>query len=272
MEKIIKIVTLLFALTATTNAVVFNCVELKEYYWPVLGTYYSCYNAVAVSNLENPIVTEITGIHMANRANVDVRGFYILSHKNLTYIPQGLEHFFPNMIAYAIGHGSGVKNISSCDLKGYGKLQLIALGGNNIDSVPGDFLKYTPEVVVFHIHYNQIKYFGSEIFPALQKLKSADFTFNQCVNKSASNNAQMPGIIETLRSNCTDITVQQNTKTCGTECSAVNLAGRVCRLEERNTYLEAEYIRMNQMLYEAYTKVLQIEMKLLLSQSVPVYN
>ena len=83
---------------------------------------------------------------------------------------------------------------------------------------------------------SKISHVSEGLLDGLKNLERADFRYNLCINKAASNFSQVPALIEALKLNCSDIEPETTTTTSTTfqppKYEISNFEKFVCELED----------------------------------------
>ncbi len=196
-EIILQTFTLICIISPPTFALTLHC-KFNDY---IYDGNYKC----EVENLRiierNEIVSEISGTHIsARRSNADV---IILEIEDQTvyYLPKDLGQFFPNLY-YLNVYRSKLREITKNDLKDFPKLKTIAVGYNDIESLPGDLFENNQELVHVGFPSNKIKTIGQNIFKSLSHLEGANFLRNECISQQASNRDFIDDLVNTIKNEC----------------------------------------------------------------------
>lgn len=180
---------------------------------------------------------------MGNRTNDDI-DVISLERTNLTFIPQGLEHFFPNMIGIYMFNTS-LAVLNGNELNKYVNLTWFAVEESLLERVPGNFFDFTPNVVSIWFIECKINHLGANLFQPLNitALKLLSFVNNVCINEYAfgdsNNNTAIRRLIDNVISKCPDI---QETTTEGSKCWEGDLDEMICSLIDRDAHLTS-YIK-----------------------------
>ena len=109
--------------------------------------------------------------------------FYYPVYFQLDSMPSNVATFFPN-IEIIVCASCGLWYIDAVDLEQYQHLTYLLLNNNHFTTLPGDLLKYSPNIVDLHLSGNEISSIGEGFFDAVPKLDTLDFSGNPCYNKS----------------------------------------------------------------------------------------
>lgn len=91
------------------------------------------------------------------------------------------------------------------ELDEYPKLQFFRMWTGKLQRVPGNFFHLTPSIKYIDFDGNDIKHVGKNLIENLRDLQVADFQNNFCINTFASDESEVPALLEVLFQNCTDI-------------------------------------------------------------------
>lgn len=185
---------------STINALKLDCNYAVRSSWGGIRADYSCLAKITLSGDERN-VTEVTGVHQAERSNSDVILFMVENQLQLTVFPGNLIHFFPNVEKIVIINTS-INRISRRDLQGMPGLRTFQITTGKLTEVRNDLFLDNPllEVVIFQRH--QIKHFGDRVFDPLPKLNELHLQWNPCISKYVMNRANVLNLIAEIRKTC----------------------------------------------------------------------
>lgn len=246
---------LIVAFFATSRALELNCNNFIMREMNQLPMTYSCYLPELLRIEENQTVTAVFGIHIEGKSNLDVGMLYIRNYTSLEYFPRGIDKFFPNLIALAIDY-CDINFLNGDEISAFPNLFWFVLNFNpNLIRIPGNFFSNNPNMATIWFAGNSIKQVGENLLSSLTNLNWASFLNNYCINRIAFTSAQIPSIIETLASNCTDIQLTTTTTTTVPPSNCGNLNEVVCKLQEQNQILLDDNSRMKSQIEEINTKL-----------------
>lgn len=242
-------------LFATALAITFDC-QFAQITWNTIGSSYTC--VTIPSDIEsNRSLTSVTGNHLSGYSNVDVRAIYITECRNLTFIPQRMGNFFPNVAGLVIDF-CGISTLNGNDLNGHNNLQWISLINNDIEHIPGDFFSQNSNMSFAHFNQNMISSVGENLLISLESFQLAHFWENVCINDGANQAAFIPNLIMNLRNNCavpedTTTPIPSTTTTLSTTTSSTSeptcdINETICDLQMQNENLLHQNAEMKEKL------------------------
>jgi archaellum component FlaC len=263
-----KVLIIFLLLISCANGISVTCEFYNDSIWSVIGKVYYCEVASMNFSDNSTHVTEVSGIHLSEMTNSDVKMIYFsyvnCLQLNLTTIPKGFTNFFPNLIGLQINN-CPITSLNGDELEDYPNLEYYVHYQTNLTRISGRFFAPTPKMKAMYFRSNKIQHVGG-LLDNLEDLEYADFYTNVCINRAALSRSQLPGLIEALRQNCTDIeqdttttllTTQTPTQgtfstTQGTtstnqppRCEIDDLEDFVCGLDEEIGNLKETYKIMN---------------------------
>ena len=174
-------------------------------YWPYkAGTI--CETASLELTSPNQVVTTINGQVGSFYHNQKVEKLHINS-RGLRYMPKGIDKFFPDLEALWI-ENSELKTIKQADFKSFPKLKEVYMVNNKIEKLDSNLFQLNPELRALQFNANKIKIIGRNILSPLLKLDQADFSLNDCINKSAYEKKEFPELIAEMESKCAPPTTE----------------------------------------------------------------
>lgn len=204
-------VILIVALLKSSHSVTIDCqdyrVELYKDNWKVSLTkkLYSCHHASVSSKCgTTKEVLAVSGLHMPNKSNSDVKMLYFNPSKRARAIPRNIGKFYENLEVLRMP-SSGITKVAKEDFESIPKLKLLYLGENKIKYLPKDVFKYVPEIKFLAINSNPITNIGSSTFSSLPKLVYLSAYKLSCAKKwyeSRKDRRGVEKIIFELRRRC----------------------------------------------------------------------
>lgn len=82
-------------------------------------------------------VVNVTGIHMIGGNHTEVQALRFLHKTNITFIPNGIGQFFPNLKGLSFLN-CNIKNISKDHLAEFPEMYQVSYSLNQIEVVPSD--------------------------------------------------------------------------------------------------------------------------------------
>lgn len=144
------------------------------------------------------------GTHAAGYLSSDVKAIWFRANcDQLTHVPRGLLDFFPNIVEISI-HYCGIVTLSGRELEEYPKLQSWTMHGTEVEKIPGNFFKATPDMSFVGFQNNKIKFVGRKLLENLTKLQKVNFQENVCINDFSMNFNEVKKLIESLKLKCAD--------------------------------------------------------------------
>lgn len=187
------------AVTSTVYALTFDC-RFVNVVWMGIGMNYQC--QTKPFNVDSTqYLTNVTGVHMENKNNVDVAAIHISNCTDLNYIPKGLLSIFPNLIGMYL-HGCGIASLNGTELNEYPTLKLFALELSPLDHVPGNLFAQNPDVFFVSFNDNKINSTGRDLLSNLNKLSEIYFENNVCIDVHANTVQQVNEAKENLIQQC----------------------------------------------------------------------
>ena len=186
------------------NTLIFNC-TFSASGWILIGNVYQCQSTPIFSGKD--VLEDVQGTHLEGNGDADVKAL-AFNEQNVRKFPQGIENFFPNLIALRCAN-SGLIEISAEDLKPFSGLRVLWLPYNKLISIDSDLFKYTPRLQVINVAVNKIESVGTEAFAVLDDLSYFSFFYNPCFNGEAVNRAGVLELIANIESNCSHLSVKK---------------------------------------------------------------
>ena len=156
----------LIFIIAAVKGIKHKCEYLNGMNFTSLQRFYLC----SVSQIEfdenSTHITEISGEHIPEMSNEDVRAVWysglepqICIEYNLTIIPRGFLHFFPNVFGLYFNN-CRIDSIVHDDLAEYENLESFMLENSNVEEIPGDLFSSNPNLLFISLARNRIYYVG----------------------------------------------------------------------------------------------------------------
>lgn len=202
-RKIFLLITLKLHLIQSLSI---NCL-FQTYSWNnLLGTYYCCeVKNITNSEINSVNVTEITGQHQSGRDNNDVRFIFFngwTSEINQTFIPRGLQFFFPNTVMIIFWR-AGISELFADDLVNFPKLIHFELERGPILSIPANFFERNLKLERVKMYaINSLRHVGENLLGNLKNLTIADFRFSGCVREIAEGQYEIHELNQRLHILC----------------------------------------------------------------------
>lgn len=190
---------ILFLLFSSVSAITFDCTFDNNTTWSGgVGQLYRC-NAKLSGIVDSRKLTGVTGNHLSGKTNKDVGAIDISGYAGLQYFPQNMKKFFPNLVAIFL-IGTGIKTLKGDELQDFPRLKLFSLSYGQLERVPANFFKATPDMRQIAFHNNRIVNVDGNVLNSLEKLYWVSFERNICI--SMSSDSSLDGLIANLRRFC----------------------------------------------------------------------
>lgn len=151
----------------------------------MFGSIYTCQvktNTYIISPDSVDILTA-KGTHKNGSNNNDVLGIRAENSKFL-YFPHGLKKIFKKLRTIWI-ESCQMKEIHQTDLMLYPDLEILCIGGNDIQVFEEDLFKYNPDLRVISCWSCKIFHIDPKVFDNLSKLSDIWLVLNQCIDKKS---------------------------------------------------------------------------------------
>jgi hypothetical protein len=193
----------LLAIFTSSSAIVINC-KFDNKSFSQLDSFYAC----AVTSLEikfKRIITKVNGNHLHGKTNKDVKTLFFEEFSEITFIPRGIENFFPNI--FALGFDlCNITQLNAEDLKPLKNLEWFSIERNfYLERIPSKFFANNPKLKALWFSHNNIKHVGVNLLDSLSHLRWVNFVNNPCVNKFATFPSDLIELKEILKINCPDV-------------------------------------------------------------------
>lgn len=243
-----NILLILFFTISSGSAITFNC-SYSFNDFVLIGKEYTCW--ATISNVtESNVLLDVIGTHQPDKDNSDVFALEIQNATQLSFIPQGIEIFFPNLWALIIGNHSIVE-LEGDELRNYNDLRLFGLINGKLEKISGDLFDPTPHMTHLWLTKNKIKNMSENFINYSENLMFAEFSDNDCISMQATNQFEMEDLAENLRVNCTEgssdaiavpaVVVEALIEdTSENKCEKGGEIERICRLERDNEILNGK--------------------------------
>ena len=242
-----KSLIFILSIISTVRAVTFNC-EFRFVESLNLFSTYSCDDPIVSNVNESENLTAVSGTHMSGKTNNDVKGLFINHVPHLTFIPRGIENFFPNLQALG-SFNTSISTLNGDELEPFTNLYWFRFVNiHGFERVPGNLFSSNPSMRHVDFSNNNIKHVGENFLNNNTNMIRLEFDNNYCVNQSAKYTS-IPPLIDHLRTNCTDIEVTTEEPSCG------DFNEIICELQEQNLILMAKNEEMKEEIQVLNTKV-----------------
>lgn len=197
MSKII----LFFALISTSSAVFLQYTGWNEHNSGSIGPVWGIFFKPVEIDLTEVVTGHNVMSYPAGKNANSTRFIGINTCTQLTYIPKGIKHFWPNVIALAF-HVCAFESITYESLHGFEKLQSLTFIKTPLHFLPANLFKLTPLLQDFFAQSNQIKIVEEHIFQLVPLLRYVDLSNNVCINDYALTREEIPALERELRRSC----------------------------------------------------------------------
>lgn len=263
-------------LVTTTNAFHSHC--KYEFVLPLtMTTVYGCLSTVTLT--ESTALESVTGGHKGERSNDDVEffGMDLLENQFMPFFPQNLLNFFKNLKAISLSK-TQLLTLSAMDLQPIPGLLFLYLGGNNLTSLDGDLLQFSPHIRLFSVENNQIEQIGPN-FHAPEELQSLYLENNVCISINVFGRSQVQETAPKLSDMCSSFYLTTTATTVDffnevyekidkLQASNLVLETRVESLKSFNAKQTEEIDKLQKSLSAFEKRVSEIEKKLLITSTV----
>lgn len=151
----------------------------------------------------NESITEVNGLHRAEKANGDLE-ILIIEKQNCYYLPQNLDFHFPKIYHLDV-HNSGLRSVTSENMKMFPKLKHLYIRNNPIEVLPENLFQHNPLLEFVNLNDNRIIQVGANVFNVLGKLISLSFERNPCYDGFAVQENALKRLIIRIARNCSAI-------------------------------------------------------------------
>lgn len=257
-----KLLLIFFVLVSRSSAVTFNC-TFGMSSSTIVGERYRCLT-VPLNYTEEQRLTEVRGTHILGRNNSNVERLDLTSCTELTFIPQEINVFFPNLSVFMM-NSCKLSVLQGNELNVHPHLELFTVNSNQITRIPGNFFALTPRLRYIDFGNNNLSHAGENLLENLAFLSHAYFHNNLCINFYVTNSS-IGCLIGNLRRYCPDIIEPETTTitTDGTMPTTTPIIGpNFCDLHDTVCYLKDQ----NSLLLEQSSRILEQNV-LLLEQNV----
>jgi Leucine-rich repeat (LRR) protein len=197
-----KILLILFFLSST-SAIIFDC-DFSEADFTHFSSIYIC-SVFNYTDESNQALTQVRGNTESSKTYADVKGIYLnLEGKNLTFIPKGLENFFPNLSGIFIYHGN-ITNLNGDELKEYKNLEWFAIEFNPIKKVPRNLFANKSRLKTIFLDNNEITQIEAGMFDGLNNLEKVYLSHNLCINIDAESPSDIEKLKSSLMQSCANV-------------------------------------------------------------------
>lgn len=149
----------------------------------------------------NETVTSVSGTLSANLEYSNITSLEIESSPELEFLPLGIQKFFPNLEKISLIQ-TGLKIITSDDLKNFPKMKSLILRNNKLSEIDSKLFVFNKNIEEIDFSGNEIKHVGENFLKSLENLTKLDFSNNVCFNGTANNSVEVKRLKAKLNENC----------------------------------------------------------------------
>jgi hypothetical protein len=142
-----------------------------------------------------------SGVHREGFNDADVEIIRILDGSEIETVPRGVARFFPNFIGLHMRR-TAIKRLTGDELLEYPRLQWFGLETSEIEFIPGNLFKPTPNILMISFGSNRIKRVGTGLLDNLYDLQRVYFLNNVCIDMASRARSEIQDIKEVLRRQC----------------------------------------------------------------------
>lgn len=148
-------------------------------------------------------ITEVNGLHKAKKASEDVE-ILIIEKQICSYLPKNLYFHFPKIYHLDV-HNSGLRSVTSENMKMFPKLKHLYIRNNPIEILPENLFQHNPLLEFINLNDNKILQVGANVFSGINNLISLSFERNPCFDGFAVQENAFKRLIVKIERNCTKI-------------------------------------------------------------------
>ncbi|CAO1381762.1 unnamed protein product [Diamesa serratosioi] len=255
LSNIVLVLLVFGGVSRLSHGVELNC-NFKDQPSGSFGLFYAC-EVTSLNNINNDeIVTGITGKHMVNRKDNDIKGIMIVN-TNSYFIPTNLGSHC-NLISFAMFKTKLIV-IKSKDFQAMENLEYLDLGNNNLTFIPIDAFTTLIKLKIVSLSFNEIeelpidvfaknvnlerilltrnkiKFLGPGVFNELAKLNVVSLVGNSCVDR------RFDGITQIVQLNA-DIEMSCKSPT---SLKLVDMEHTITHLAKENKKLNIDLVKAN---------------------------
>lgn len=157
------------------------------------------------------ILQEFSNIIISNTQNlINVQGFSARDQQ-IHFLPKNINKFFLKLEILELFQ-TGLKKISSRDLKGLENLKYLSLSHNKIENLEVNLFQHNRGLKTIILNNNKINLIEPTAFKGLRELKHLQLQNNFCINKAESNYLDVENLIESSKIICSKIVMELQQK------------------------------------------------------------
>ncbi|KAG5667522.1 hypothetical protein PVAND_015501 [Polypedilum vanderplanki] len=148
------------------------------------------------------VIKDVTENFSQKNANQSKIQGFLIDSKFVNFMLQGLEKFFPDVIAFGI-YSSCLKEIHQKDFENLPKLELLNFYDNQIVSLEKNLFKFNNQLQFVSFSNNKIKQIHPTVFKDLINMRQLDMLGDdQCVSKEAKDRKQVMELLVEMKAKC----------------------------------------------------------------------
>ncbi|KAG5668100.1 hypothetical protein PVAND_016054 [Polypedilum vanderplanki] len=178
-----RVVNFIFLFIPFAQTFVIDC-YYNEWDWNFKQKVYECQGSGVDIDISPGYVVNVTGQHMIGGNNSEVEAMRFMHKPKITFIPNGIGKFFPNLKGLTFLN-CNIKKISKDHLAEFPEMMQVSYNFNQIEVIPGDLFIYTPKLQLVNFASNNIKRIGAGFFKPLKSLEYIWFEKNSCIDMNA---------------------------------------------------------------------------------------
>jgi hypothetical protein len=173
--------------------------------FPNMPLLYDCRVVSIIGLSDSNYLTGYTGNHLDGRSTDDVQSIlFEYFNLTLTFIPQGIQNVFPNIIAIEM-RGHPITTLTGNELYDYKNLQRLDITQSQLTHIPGNFFATNLSLRNVQLRNSRIQHVGANLLDHLTRLELISFWNNVCISEIAITPEAIIQIKENLRKLCPDI-------------------------------------------------------------------
>ncbi|CAH1733587.1 unnamed protein product [Chironomus riparius] len=204
MARIYSIITfILIALTTISTSFDLNCRFEYTNGYAVIGRVYICISSgINMPTPESARFNRMIGTHQGQQSNGLVDGFHA-NRQIISYFPQGLDWFFPNLISLSVMR-CGMKEIHQSDLKPFPGLRSLNMYDNKLQVLEQGLMDYNPNLEVVGFHGNRLVHIDPNVFDNLNKMTDLYVEGVPCIDKNTDTRDETLACVNIMKTQCVD--------------------------------------------------------------------
>lgn len=206
--------------TKSSQSLNIHC-EFRDAAWVVVNVKYTCIT-LSFSDLGNPRVQSVTGVHSNGRSNANVEAIDFWGPNELSFFPQNLQGHIPNILAMRFDT-TRLTSITAEDFRPFPNLFVFASRYNSISSLPANLFQHVPRLEYLVVTSSPaLQHVGQNILGNLPRLNYANFAENSCISYTARNRDEINYLNSILHQRCQPATTTTRTTTTTTRTTTAS--------------------------------------------------